>query len=175
MGWWAVVAPRKADKAAAVLVLTSALRARGVAVGGFLQREVSGPAGESLGWDVEHLVDGARASLARTGSRPDVCDFAFEAEAFATAAAWASLPCEVAVVASLGRMEADRRGHFPVLERLVRAPDGPEVLAVVRDSCLSPVGLALPDALGWLEWPADEAAVQAFADTLAAAVRSRRG
>jgi hypothetical protein len=78
----------------------------------------------------------------------------------------------VVLVGGVGKLEADKQGHFPVLERLARAPGGPHVLAVVRDSCLTQVGLALPDASGWVELPCDDAALERFADEVAARVRA---
>lgn len=172
MGWSAIIGGRKADKTRAALVVARRLRAQGVAVGGFVQREVLAASGDVAGWDVERVDGGARRVLARTSPTPELCDYTFDAAGFAQAAAWASEPCEVVLVGGVGKLEADKQGHFPVLERLARAPDGPHVLAVVRDSCLTQVGLALPDASGWVELPCDDAALERFADEVAARVRA---
>jgi nucleoside-triphosphatase THEP1 len=172
VGWSAIIGSRKVDKTQAALVVARRLREHGLTVGGFVQREVLAPSGDVVGWDVVRVDGAARRVLARTSPTPELCDYRFDAAGFAQAAACALEPCEVVLVGSVGKLEADRQGHFPVLERLARAPCGPHVLAVVRDSCLTQVGLALPDASGWVELPCDDAALERFADELAARVRA---
>ncbi|MEW5742251.1 MAG: DUF2478 domain-containing protein [Myxococcota bacterium] len=174
MSWSAIIGGRSDDKTAAALRVASRLLARGVSVGGFVQREVLASSGDVAGWDVERIDGGARRPLARTSSTPELCDYSFDPAGFAQAAAWAGEPCDVVVVGSVGKLEADRQGHFPLLERLARAAKGPHVLAVVRDSCLTSVGLALPDASSWVALPCDDAALEHFADEVAAAVAPSR-
>lgn len=172
MGWSAIIGGRKTDKTAATLAVVRRLEAQGLVVRGFVQREVRAPSGDIAGWDVERLGGAERAVLARTSPEPELCDYTFDPAGFAQAAAWASEPCDVVVVSGVGKLEEEQHGHFPALERLARARGGPHVLAVVRDSSLTRVGLALPDASGWLELPCDEAALEAFADEVARAARA---
>jgi len=173
MSWSAIVGGRKTDKPKAALAVARRLEERGLRVGGFIQREVLDEKGEVAGWDVERVDGSARKLLARTSDTPELCDYTFDAAGFAQAAAWASEPCDVVVVGSVGKLEAEKQGHFSVLERLATAPQGPHVLACVRDSCLTSVGLALPDATSWVELPCDDAALDAFADALGASLRGR--
>jgi nucleoside-triphosphatase THEP1 len=175
MSWSAIIGGRKTDKTAAALAVARALRARGLAVGGFVQRDVLGPAGESVGIDVERVDGTARTSLARTSPTPELCDYAFDPRGFAQAAAWASEPCDVVIIGGVGKLEAARTGHFEVLARLASAPSGPHVLACVRDSCLSPIGLLLPDAEAWVELPCEDAALADFVEAIAARQRSDAG
>lgn len=172
MGWSAIIGGRKTDKAQAALAVVRRLEAKGLVVRGFLQREVLAANGDVAGWDVEHLGGGERTVLARTSPQPELCDYTFDPAGFAQAAAWAEEPCDVVVVSGVGKLEEEKKGHFPVLERLARARGAPHVLAVVRDSSLTRVGLALPDASGWVEWPCDDAALDAFADEVARAARA---
>lgn len=167
MGWSAIIGGRKTDKARATLAVVHRLEAKGLVVRGFVQREVLKPNGDIDGWDVERVGGDERTVLARTSPEPELCDYTFDAAGFAQAAAWASEPCDVAVVSGVGKLEEEKKGHFPVLERLACAGGGPHVLAVVRDSSLTRIGLALPDASGWVELPCDDAALDAFADELA--------
>jgi len=167
MGWSAIIGGRKTDKTGAALAVARALEAKGLRVGGFVQRDLHLPSGDHLAIDVERVDGAARCTLARTTSTPELCDYLFEPSGFAQAAAWASEPCDVVVIGGVGKLEAARGGHFPVLERLATAEGGPHVLACVRDSCLSPVGLLLPDASEWLELPCDDAALVRFAEALA--------
>lgn len=172
MGWSAIIGGRKTDKAQAALAVVRRLEAKGLVVRGFVQREVLALNGDIAGWDVERVGGPGRTVLARTSPQPELCDYSFDAAGFVQAAAWAEEPCDVAVVSGVGKLEEEQQGHFPVLERLARAAAGPHVLAVVRDSSLTRVGLALPDASGWVELPCDEAALDAFADEVARAARA---
>lgn len=174
MSWSAIIGGRNTDKPGAALAVARRLEAKGLRVGGFVQREVLDDKGEVKGWDVERLDGSERRLLARTSDTPELCDYTFDAAGFAQAAAWAQEPCDVVVVGSVGKLEADKKGHFSVLERLARAEGGPHVLACVRDSCLSPVGLVLPDATSWIELPCDDAALEQFAAALADAVSPAR-
>ncbi|MCC6336277.1 MAG: DUF2478 domain-containing protein [Myxococcales bacterium] len=172
MSWWAIIGGRDDDKARAALLVARRLSSRGLSVGGFVQREVLAASGDVAGWDVERVDGGGRRPLARTSATPELCDYTFDPAGFAVAATWAGEPCDVVVVGSVGKLEADKRGHFPVLERLARASAGPHVLAVVRDSCLTQVGLALPDASGWVTMPCDDSALERFADEVAAQLQA---
>jgi nucleoside-triphosphatase THEP1 len=173
VSWSAIIGGRKTDKTAAALAVARALQARGLTVGGFVQRDQHTETGDHLGITVERVDGTARCVLARTSSTPELCDYAFEPQGFAQAAAWACEPCDVVVIGGVGKLEAARTGHFDVLARLASATTGPHVLACVRDSCLSPVALLLPDADGWLELPCDDAALARFADELATRVSRR--
>jgi nucleoside-triphosphatase THEP1 len=173
MTWWALVGGRKTDKTGAALAVVRRLEARGVKVGGFVQREVVSEEGKVMGWDVERVDGTARRALARTSPQPELCDYAFDPEAFAQAAAWAGEACQLVVVGGVGKLEAEGQGHFPLLARLAETQGGPPVLAVVRDSCLSPVGLALPDARGWLDLPCALDDLERFADEVALGVNSQ--
>jgi nucleoside-triphosphatase THEP1 len=148
------------------------LEAKGLVVRGFVQREVLSADGAITGWDVERVGGEGRTALARTSANPELCDYTFEAAGFVQAARWAAEPCDVVVVGGVGKLEAEKQGHFPMLERLVRAERGPHVVAVVRDSCLTQVGLSLPDASGWVELPCDDAALDALADEVTRAARA---
>jgi len=173
VSWSAIIGGRNTDKPKAALDVARRLQAKGLRVGGFVQREVLDDKGEVAGWDVERVDGSARKLLARTSDCPELCDYTFDASGFAQAAAWADEPCDVVIVGSVGKLEADKKGHFTVLERLAKAPEGPHVLACVRDSCLTPVGLALPDATSWVELPCDDTSLEQFADALAEALSRR--
>lgn len=170
MSWSAIIGGRDTDKTGAALAVARHLSARGLVVRGFVQREVHDARGEVAGWDVERLDGGARRPLARASATPELCDYAFDAQGFAQASAWADEACDVVVVCGVGKLEADKRGHFPLLQRLATAAGGPHVVACVRDSSLTAVGLALPDAAAWVELPCDDAALARFADDVAAAL-----
>jgi hypothetical protein len=172
---WALVIGGKGEgRGDATEAVAARLRARGVRVGGFLPRP-AGPAGEGREPDLvlEDLATGARVPLAFADAvTPELCSYRFDPAAFAAAAAWVGAAgLEVALLGGLGAFEAQRRGHWPLVERMVASAAGPVPVLVVRRESLAAIALALPaDPSAALELPAAAAALDAFAVALGALV-----
>lgn len=175
MSEWSVIVGRAgSEKGELARRVIDALLAAGLQVGGFVQKSVADAAGETLGWDVERIDRSERCVLARTSPEPTLCSYAFEAEGFARAADWSRQPADVVVVGGVGKIEAARGGHWPLLEGLILDPDAPHVIACVRDSCLATVALALPDPVAHVTSPCDAAELSSFAQEVAVACASRK-
>ncbi len=170
--WSAIVGAAGTNKCEVAREVVRAPAARGLRVGGFLQVDVPGADGETEGWDVERVADGVRVVLARKSEDPTICGYAFREPGFAEAAAWAGEACDVVIVGGVGKLEAAKRGHWPVLEALIGAPDAPHVVACVRDTCLATIAFALPDPVAHVGLPCGSDEIARLADQIARAVRS---
>jgi nucleoside-triphosphatase THEP1 len=170
--WSAIVGAAGTNKSEVARRVVRALAERGLRVGGFLQVDVPASDGTTEGWDVEHVADGERLVLARRSPDPTLCEYAFREQGFAQAAAWAREACDVVMIGGVGKLEAARGGHWPVLEALVTRADAAHVVACVRDSSLAAVALALPDPVAHVMLPCSSDAIVELADQIARAVRS---
>lgn len=172
--WSAIVGAPGTEKGRAAKKLAELLQARGLRVAGFVQEDVSGASGETLGWDIVSVSAPEKVGiLARTSSEPDLCGYAFQPAGFAFARELASERADVVIVGGVGKLEAAKQGHWPVLAELVERADGPHVVACIRDTCLSSVALALPDPLDYVELPCDDAALAELAERLSTALAKR--
>ena len=161
------------EKGRVALRLAELLRARGLRVAGFVQEDVSDVAGETLGWDVASVADPSRRGvLARGSEQAHICGYEFLESGFALARSFAHEPAEVVIVGGVGKLEAAKQGHWPLLEFLITTAEAPHVVACVRDTCLATVALALPDPIDYVELPCEDAALERLAERLAAALAS---
>lgn len=172
--WSAIVGAPGTHKGRAAQKLAQQLTTRGLKVAGFVQIDVLDAAGEELGWDVVSVAEPPRSGiLARASQTPDLCGYAFEDAGFALAKDFASETADVVIVGNLGKLEAAKLGHWPLLEALVAQSDGPHVVACVRDSCLATIALALPDPVDYVELPTDDDTLADFAERLSGVVSGR--
>jgi hypothetical protein len=169
-----------AGKTAAVAGLSTALRARGLVVGGVLQPALEGEGpGERprAGYELLDLASGARHALAlrRTGGARG---FDFDDDAWAWAAeriARAQQECDVVVVDELGRLEAAGGGHIPGLAALAERPGRAAVLVgAVRAGCLASLSASLGEPALELRAPLDAEALEAAAGDVARVAFSAR-
>jgi nucleoside-triphosphatase THEP1 len=170
--WSVIIAPVGRDKSEPTRRVIVELTLRGLAVGGFLQVWLGDDA-RVRGWDVERVDGSERTLLARESADPTLCSWAFEPSAFARAAAWAREPADVVIIGGVGKMEAAREGHWPLLASLIADPAAPHVIACVRDSCLANIALELPDPVADLTLPCDPAALESFVATVADTARPK--
>lgn len=171
--WSALVGARRDDKATALGRVLAKVEEAGVRVGGFAQERVLDAAGETLGWDVVRIGAPVRQPLARRGEQPDVCDYAFSALGFETAAAWAlDARAELVVVGGVGKLEAAGRGHSPLLLRLLEEGTHRHALFCIRDTSLAAVALSIPDPESHLQLPCEPSQLDEFADGLVELVRA---
>jgi nucleoside-triphosphatase THEP1 len=170
--WSAIVGAPGTEKGTAARKLATLLEARGLRVRGFVQEDVSDAAGEALGWDIASVVGPEqRGELARVSESPDLCGYAFAAAGFAFAESLALGPADVVIVGNIGKLEAAKQGHWPLLERLIDAGEAHHVVACIRDNCLSAVALALPDPIDHVSLPCEDQELERLADSLRAALR----
>lgn len=167
--WSAIVGAPGTEKGRAAQKLAALLRARGLAVAGFVQEDVPDAAGETQGWDIVSVADPTRIGvLARVSSAPDLCGYAFSEAGFALARELARQPADVVIVGGVGKLEAAKQGHWPLLQSLIESARAPHVVACVRDTCLATVAFALPDPLDYVELPCSDAELGRLADRLRA-------
>ena len=172
--WSAIVGPAKSNKSGYAWRVAQALATRGFRTGGYVQREVRDPEGETLGWDVERVLDEQRVTLARPSNDPDICGYRFQSAGFSAAADWLGTPNrDLVVMDGIGKLEAAGRGHWPAAKRVVEDPTAPHALLCIRDDCLRTIALALPDPLAFLEVPASERDTAAFVEVLDELLRAR--
>jgi len=165
--WSAIIGPAHSNKTGYCWRIGRALALRGFNVQGFLQLEVRDTTGEVLGWDIERFPSEERCSLARPSETPDICSYAFADEGFEQAAEWSHPEhADVILFGAVGKLEAARRGHWPALERAILDPEGAHVVACLRDDCLRPLVLSLPDPSLFLEVPTHERATADFVGSL---------
>lgn len=144
------------------------LRARGRTVAGFVQQDVPDGHGETAGWDVVSVSDPSRCSaLARVSDAPNLCGYAFSEAGFAYARQLATDEADVVIVGGVGKLEAAKQGHWPLIEELLSGPSTRHVVLCIRDSCLSTVALALPDPFDHVSLPCDDAELERLADAVA--------
>ena len=77
------------------------------------------------------------------------------------------------VIGGVGKIEAARAGHWPLLESLILDPEAPHVIACVRDTCIATIALALPDPEAHVMLPCDDAELASFAHEVASICASR--
>ena len=158
MTWALVVAGKGGRRSLAAREIADALAARGLSVGGFVQRNEE-PAPGRMQITMVRLRDGRERLLARPGAAspadPAACSLSFEPAGFAEARAWVEedvAAAEVLVLDALGKLELAGEGHRAALQRALGS--GRPVVLAVRDDQLA----YAVDALG-LDEP-----VAAFAD-----------
>jgi nucleoside-triphosphatase THEP1 len=161
--WSAIVGAAGSNKYDFVKRLAERLRAAGLSVGGFAQPLVRAPDGTPIGWDVENLATGERITLARPSAQPELCTYAFEPDAFETAARWLGMRADVVVAEGVGKLEAAGNGHWTALCRLVADQTAPQIVIGIRDTSLAAIALSLPDPEAHIQLPADEPEAIAFA------------
>jgi nucleoside-triphosphatase THEP1 len=170
-GWSAIVGKPGTEKGQAARKLAALLEARGLAVTGFVQDDVSDPEGKTVGWDISSVTGPTqRGILAREAAEADLCGYKFEASGFALAERLSQGAADVVIVGGVGKLEAAEQGHWPLLKSLIEREPGAHVVACIRDTCLSAVALALPDPLDYVELPCDDAELERLAERLAAEV-----
>lgn len=166
-GWSAIIGSIRANKGGYAWRIAQALAHRGFQVGGFVQEPLRESDGTVIGWDLVRLLDRETHPLARVSHEPHLCSWRFDERGFHAAASWLSEPgLDVVVIDSVGKLEAAGTGHYPALSAHVLAPDGPHVIACIRDTSLATIVLGLPDPIASLEVPASTAATQQFVDSL---------
>ncbi|MCC6903940.1 MAG: DUF2478 domain-containing protein [Polyangiaceae bacterium] len=172
--WSAIVGKPGTEKGQAAKKLAALLEARGFAVAGFVQDDVSDAAGKTVGWDISSVTGPAeRGVLAREAAEADLCGYKFEPSGFQLARRLSQRAADVVIVGGVGKLEAAEQGHWPLLKALIDREPGPHVVACIRDTCLSAIALALPDPLDSVELPCDAADLERLAERLAAALAPR--
>lgn len=163
LNWSAIVGSRGADTAGVLHSVLTHLRQVGVQPCGFYQERVLDDAGEIAGWDVVRIGQPGRVALARRSPDPDLCDYGFDPDAFATAASWASAPgADLAVVGGLGKLEAAGSGHWPLVQCLLERSGDASALFCIRDTSLTSLALRMPDPAAFVHLPCDERVLSQF-------------
>jgi nucleoside-triphosphatase THEP1 len=187
---WALVAGRRGTgRIERLEAAIEALRARGLVVGGVVQRARDDAAGKHAGYDALALADGRSVTLARPSTSRDtadptgrelICSYAFDTAAFGEARAWVERDAarsDVVVVDEVSKLEVGRGGHHGAIEAALAGHA--VVLLSVREEQLFAVmdrfGLEAPvAALEGSDGRWDVQAVEAFAAAIAASVRTSR-
>ncbi len=174
--WSAIVGAPGTQKGRAAKLLSRMLGSRGLRVAGFVQEEVCDANGEVTGWDVESVSTPERRTvLARTRTTdPTICGYAFEPDGFAAARAFALEPADVVIVGGVGKLEAAKQGHFPLLAERCAATTGPHVVLCIRDTCLASIAFELPDPIDHVQLPCDTSELERLAATIAASLGDAR-
>jgi len=161
---WAAIVGRQDDGREDVAgAVVTALRRRGLRVGGFLQRPVRPHGGRMLGWDATDLASGEVCVLARESDDPDLCDWRFDPDAVRRCRRWACGDEHDVVVLEAGSLEASGRGHWETLRAVLRGPPRLVVLCL-RPRPAPAIALELPDPAAGIELPAEGGAVDAFVE-----------
>ncbi len=175
--WALLLGTKSQDGSAAALAVAAALRARGVAVAGFVQEPVLED-GERAGHRLRRLATdeivavGRRGTEARAPSEESFCSFVFDGDAFAAARRWLELDAagaRVLVLHEASKLEIAHKGHHDAIRA---ALDGGRlvVLAVRADQLFGVMErFGLDEPVASLE-SADPEAVEAFAAEVAEAV-----
>jgi nucleoside-triphosphatase THEP1 len=180
MARWALISGDKGhDKAALALQIAERLRARGVKVGGFVQRSWRDEAADQKRYELVRLGKPEKALLAVDGEvakgpdREEFCSYAFRNDVFSLACQWMredAQQAQVLVIGEVSKLEASGKGHASSMRVALEQDDSKVVLVLARASQLFYVmesfGLS-DDPLAALEMPADSAAIDALADQLA--------
>lgn len=177
MSRWALVAgARGGEKTARVRAAVEALRARGVALGGFVQDPID-EGDARVAYEVRRLTTGERVRMARPqGAAPaareeEFCSMVFDGDAFDRARAWLEADAAAAtvlVVDEVSKLEAAGRGHARAIERALASDKVIALLCVRADQLFAVVerfGLADPIAT----LTPDEGSPEALAEALATA------
>jgi nucleoside-triphosphatase THEP1 len=177
MTWALVVAAKGGRRSRLALQVAQSLAARGLAVGGFVQRtdEVA-PGAKAI--TLVRLRDGHEAPLARPGAQaptdPAACSLAFDPAGFAEARAWVEEDAgaaEVLVLDALGKLELAGEGHRAALVRALGC-GRPVVLAVRDDQLVYAVeALGLDEPLATFADGDGPAAREAFLAAVAGTAR----
>jgi len=174
MARWALIsAEHGADAAALALEVSARLTARGVRVGGFVQRKCVAAAGQKI-FDVVHLQNQETVALSRhaEGAKAPVeersCAGSFQDAGFAAARRWVEEDApavDVLVVDGGRKLEVAGRGHCLAVERALGL-SGKVVLLCAKASQLFHLverfGLEESDLVAALELPADAPSVEQF-------------
>jgi nucleoside-triphosphatase THEP1 len=184
MTWALVVAPKGGQRSLAARELADALAARGLAVGGFVQRTAEPVPGRKE-ITLVRLRDGRERLLARTvvgapaaappaAADASACSLAFEPAAFEAARAWVEEDAgtsQVLVLDALGKLELSGEGHRAAVARAL-ASDRPVVLAVRDDQLVYAVeALGLDEPVAAFTDGEGAAALAAFLDAVEGAAR----
>jgi nucleoside-triphosphatase THEP1 len=142
MAYALVIAGKGGTRSRAARKIVDALVARGIRVGGFVQRTLEvGPGGKVV--ELVRLRDGCTLPLARTGPAEGAgadtagCSLAFDPAVFEAARRWieADAPgAEVLVLDGLGKLELGGEGHRAAIAHALAT--APLVLLAVRDDQL---------------------------------------
>ncbi|MDH5490399.1 MAG: DUF2478 domain-containing protein [Myxococcales bacterium] len=167
--WAALVGRREQGRSTITEQVIARLRGKGLRVGGFVQRPVGGGPDAPDAYEAVQLGGEARVIVASHRGEPEICDWAFDAEAFRRCRSWVLAAADV-VVMELGPLEASGKGHWPaVLELLEAAGGGRKVaLLTLRPQIVARVGLELPDPSAGLELPAEPPELDDFVEAIAA-------
>ena len=99
-----------------------------------------------------------------------MCDYDFAPGVFELCREWATSAGTQVIFLELGRVEAQKKGHYDTLMEVMRgAPT--LVVACLRRSALAPIALELPDPDDFIELPAPDEQLAEFT----AAVRKLAG
>lgn len=160
--WIAVVGSRAEGRIAVVERLAGALRAADVSIGGFVEKSLfEGDVVE--GYDLVHIVSEERYPLARTTKvDPELCQWAFSADGFEKARAWALEGEHTVAFVEAGRLEAAERGHWETLRTSLR--ERPFTVVGIRRSVLASIALRFPDPVDAIELPTDTHEVTDFVE-----------
>jgi len=165
---WAAIVGRGRDGARALVQrLVRELRAAGLRVGGGKQAHTcENIDGDEVdrGCDLIDLDTGACLPLARVSATPELCDYVFDADAFARGVEWMARDYDV-VFLEVGKLEAAKRGHWPAVEAALQA-SARVVVLTLRPDVLASVVLDMEEPLAGLEAPFEEADVVEFLETL---------
>lgn len=180
MTWALVVAAKGGRRSRAAREVADALVARGLRVGGFVQRtDEPAPGRKSLA--VVRLRDGLERPLARPAAPAPAdgaaCSLAFDPAGFAEARAWLeedAPAADVLVLDALGKLELSGQGHRAALDRALAS--GPPVVLAVRDDQLvyAVEALGLDEPLAAYADGDGAAARDAFVAAVVSAARARR-
>ena len=156
--WAAIVGRSRDGRVEVITALVEHLLRRGKSVGGVLQVPTDD------GYDLVDLAGGGRVRLAERSPNPEMCDWAFQPEAFKVARGWAEGPFDV-VILPAARLESAGRGHWATIAAALAEPAGAVVLCI-PPQVLPRIALDLPDPIAGLELPVELEAVAEFAATL---------
>lgn len=183
MTWALLVAAKGGRRSRLAADVAARLAARGLAVGGFVQRTDEPSPGRKV-ITARRLRDGREVALGATDPAPpgaaaagaadaSSCALRFDPAGFAAARAWLEedAAADLVVLDALGKLELAGEGHRPALARAL-ALGRPVVLAVRDDQlvyALEALGLDEP-AAAYAEGDG-EAALDAFLDAVAGLAR----
>ncbi len=150
---------RGADKRSLADALVRRARDRGLSAFGFVSEPH--PDGE-VGFELVGLADDGRWPLATTAAdgAGDTCGLAFDPATFERVLARVQQPWRLCVL-DAGKLEARGRGGRPAIDLALSGEAGAGlVVLLLRPDYAAPIAMNLPDPVGWLELPADDAACE---------------
>ncbi len=174
---WALISGEQCDpKARCALEVASELEARGISVGGVVQRSRGSDGAKSS--ELVRVAGGARVPLAQEGIAPRgaseeaFCSYAFRLDAFAQARRWLEEDLadrRVLILGDLSKLEVAGRGHAESLRRALSLGEERLLVLTVRTSQLGYLmgNYALEsDPVASLQLPDGPGERRAFVDAL---------